>query len=113
MGLAIALEYAAVPIGSKIGTRAGFSILLAVFTCAVCCVNVPRRTPLPANLVDVALPLGIEGARAAADEPMSNAEQWFAMSREEIKAQYPALFGKDHDYLAISGGGANLRNSTI
>ncbi len=92
---------------SSIGARAGFSILLAAFTCAVGCVNVPKRTPLPEALVDVALPLGIEGARAAADEPSANAEQWFAMSREEIKAQYPALFGKEHDYLAISGGGAN------
>lgn len=29
------------------------------------------------------------------------------MPREEFKAIYPALFGKPHNYLAISGGGAN------
>jgi predicted acylesterase/phospholipase RssA len=29
------------------------------------------------------------------------------LSREEIKADYPALYGQPHNYLAISGGGAN------
>ena len=30
-----------------------------------------------------------------------------AKSKEELKAEYPELFGKEHIYLAISGGGAN------
>ena len=29
------------------------------------------------------------------------------MSKDEVKAKFPSIFGKPHNYLAISGGGAN------
>ncbi|NIO07245.1 MAG: patatin, partial [Deltaproteobacteria bacterium] len=34
-------------------------------------------------------------------------EGFFSMSEEEIKATYPGIYGRPHNYLAISGGGAN------
>ena len=34
-------------------------------------------------------------------------QEWFELPRVELSAQYPALFNSEHNYLAISGGGAN------
>jgi hypothetical protein len=35
-------------------------------------------------------------------------DAFFSLSEEEIKANYPGVYGKPHNYLAISGGGAPM-----
>jgi predicted acylesterase/phospholipase RssA len=69
------------------------------------CVSLPERNPLPASLGDEAEIPGIPKARYWADEPSPYMSEWFELSSEELKARYAALFGRAHNYLAISGGG--------
>jgi len=70
------------------------------------CVSVPKRNPLPVELADAASISGIENARTWGDERPNAAERFFSLSREEVENQFPAVFGKQQFYLAISGGGA-------
>lgn len=69
------------------------------------CTGLPERNPLPEALSDTAVIPGIDGARYWADEPPPETENWFKLTREELKTRYPASYGKAHNYLAISGGG--------
>lgn len=71
------------------------------------CASVPKRNAIPENLSGAAKVPGIPNARVWGDEPPPYEEQWLRQSKAEIKAQHPAIFGKRHSYLAISGGGAN------
>ena len=73
---------------------------------AVGCGSVPKRHPLPPELSTTARIPGIPDARIWGDEIPHYADEWFAQSREELQERYPAWFGKEHNYLAISGGGA-------
>lgn len=67
----------------------------------------PRSNPLPENLADEAVISGIPNAREWGDEAPYYAEHWFARSAEEMQKQYPVIYGKEHNYLAVSGGGDN------
>ena len=71
------------------------------------CGTVPDRTPLPPELSGKAVIPGIPKARTWGDAPPPYAKEWFAKSEEEIRAEHPEIYGKEHTYLAISGGGAN------
>ena len=71
------------------------------------CGTIPKRTPLPEVLSHKAEIAGIPRARAWGDETFSWTDEWFALSREELQTRYPALYRKEHNYLAISGGGSN------
>ena len=71
------------------------------------CGSVPTRNPLPEELGDEAIIPGIPKARFWGDESPPWAQAWFSKSEKEIKARYPGLYGQAHNYLAISGGGAN------
>jgi len=71
------------------------------------CGTVPKRTPLPQELSESAVIPGIPRARVWGDEAPPYTKEWFAMSQEEVQARYPSVYGKEHSYLAISGGGAN------
>jgi hypothetical protein len=79
-------------------------LLLALAGCAA----VPERTPLPADLTGRAVIPGVPEARFWGDEwPRLSAERLERLTPADARASYPALFGKPHNYLAISGGGAN------
>jgi len=83
-----------------------FFLLILVFLLQGC-VSVPKRNPLPKELSDQAQIPGIPWSKIWADDPQeAYSEEWFALSREEIISKFPAIFGKPHKYLAISGGGA-------
>ncbi len=83
-------------------------LLVALYAAlSVGCGTVPERTPLPEVLSTTAQVLGIPKARVWGDESPPYADKWFAMSEAELKAQYPNIFGREHNYLAISGGGPN------
>jgi len=69
------------------------------------CVSVAERNPLPAELVDAVSVPGGEYARFWGDISPHYIDDWFALSDEALRARHPAIIGRDHHYLAISGGG--------
>ena len=69
------------------------------------CSGLPEPNPLPESLSDTAGIPGIAGARHWADEPPPETDDWFKLTKEQLKTQYPAAYGQPHNYLAISGGG--------
>jgi predicted acylesterase/phospholipase RssA len=72
------------------------------------CVSVQPRNPLPADQVDVAAIAGIPQARFWGDDISPFLEQEMnTLTREQIRNDFPALYGQPHNYLAISGGGAD------
>lgn len=79
-------------------------VLMALM--AVGCASVPKRNPLPTDLGESATIPGIEAGRIWGDEVPYYADEFFAMTPEETQAIYPAWFGRQQYYLAVSGGGA-------
>lgn len=71
------------------------------------CGMVPIRNPLPEQLGDEAAIPDIPRARFWGDEAPPFFTSLIGQPREKLKAQFPGIFGKEHHYLAISGGGAN------
>ena len=71
------------------------------------CSGLPERNPLPEELNEQAQIPDIPRARYWADAVPPETEEWFTLTKKELKAHYPASFGKRHNYLAISGGGQN------
>jgi hypothetical protein len=69
------------------------------------CVSVPERNPLPEDLVANATVPGGEYARYWGDEAPPYTDAWFDLSKEELLDHYPAIIGRPHTYLALSGGG--------
>jgi len=71
------------------------------------CVSVPKRNPLPRDLASKAIVPGDETVRQWGDEAPAYSDQWFAMSKEEVREKFGGVMAREHHYLAISGGGAN------
>lgn len=93
-----------------IASRHSWTPLLAVVLLATflqSCVSVPKRTPVPDSIYEEAVIPGIPRARFWGDAKPPYTDAWMATSKEKLQAEYPELFGKEHTYLAISGGGAN------
>ena len=82
-------------------------VLLSLLVLSIGCAHVPERTPLPEELAADAEVLGIPRARFWGDEPPPWMPDWWEMSAADLKARYPAAYGRKHAYLAISGGGEN------
>ena len=78
---------------------------LSIVVMVTGCTGLPERNPLPEALGDSAVIPGIKDARYWADEPPPEIASWFKLSKQQLKAQYPATYGQPHNYLAISGGG--------
>ncbi len=66
-----------------------------------------KRNPVPQKLCSHAIVLADPRARTWGDEPPHWADAWFATPTEELHAQYRGIVGCEHNYLAVSGGGAN------
>jgi predicted patatin/cPLA2 family phospholipase len=79
-------------------------LVISLFGCA----STPERNPVPAELTNEAAIPGIDNARFWADEwPKFSSEIFENYTDEEFQKYYSALYGEPHNYLAISGGGAN------
>lgn len=78
-----------------------FCVIIIVTGCS----GLPERNPLPEALSDTAVIPGIDDARYWADEPPPETENWFKLTKNELKTRYPESYGRAHNYLAISGGG--------
>lgn len=67
-----------------------------------------KRNPVPRDLCSRAVVFHNDiPVRAWGDEPPPWTDKWFSMSKDELHAQYRGVIGREHNYLAISGGGAS------
>ncbi len=84
------------------------TILFWVSVVLIACAHAPARNPVPAELTTQ---VGIEGvpeARHWADEwPRYSIERFKTYAEEDFQKHFSGIFGKNHSYLAISGGGPN------
>ena len=79
-------------------------VILFVLTLAGCSAVVRQAAPESVD-PNVTIP-GIPDARFWGDKkPPRVDERILGRSRDEIRSTFPAMFGKPHNYLAISGGG--------
>ena len=87
------------------------STILFVFISVVfllnSCGTIPIRKPLPQEFGDTAQIPGIPRARFWGDAVPPFAKTVYGQSREKLMQEFPAVFGCEHNYLALSGGGAN------
>ncbi|MEN8760751.1 MAG: patatin-like phospholipase family protein, partial [Desulfobacterales bacterium] len=85
--------------------------LLTLMTIALLlagCGTVQIRNPVPLSVQEEPRVLGRTDLRFWGDDIPPQIEQRVrTLSHEEIRTDYPALFGQPHNYLAISGGGSN------
>ena len=90
--------------------KAKQSAVLCVFISIACllssCATVPVRNPLPERLGDTARVPGIPRARFWGDEAPSFFEAVVGQSHAKLMRQFPGIMGREHNYLALSGGGA-------
>ena len=71
------------------------------------CASIPERNPLPLELADKAQIPNIPLARRWGDVPATFQDKWLATADEILHQQYSGIVGVEHNYLSISGGGAN------
>lgn len=83
------------------------ALFILTIAIAGCSVAPYRMNPITRDCQENAFIPGIPGARYWGDQPPPGVERWLESSVAEIKRDYPALFGMPHNYLALSGGGAN------
>lgn len=83
-------------------------IAAAMMAAIVGCGTVAKRHPVPEALEDSANVLGIPDLRIWGDDIPPNLEVRLEELTDDRQIQklYPALYGRSHSYLAISGGGA-------
>ena len=81
--------------------------VFAMLVLLAACGSIPDRNAVPPDLGEDAVIPGIPLARYWGDEPKNSARLIHAMSREEILETFPGIVDRPHDYLAVSGGGAN------
>jgi predicted patatin/cPLA2 family phospholipase len=88
-------------------TSALIFVLLSLCVAVISgCANLPERNPMNAELQKIATIPGIPHARTWGDTKPDHYEEWMSLTEQELRARYPESFGKPHNYLAISGGGA-------
>ncbi len=82
--------------------------LLAFITLLAGCSSLPERTPVPVESTNTAAIAGIPDARFWGDEwPKYSQERFNSYTDADMQAKFPGIYAKPHNYLAISGGGAN------
>jgi hypothetical protein len=63
--------------------------------------------PLPGELAEQAEIPEMPGVRAWSDESPPHVEQWLQSPDEVVRSYFAGIMDREHNYLAISGGGAN------
>jgi hypothetical protein len=72
------------------------------------CETIPERNPLPPELTKQASIPGVPEARFWADEwPKYSLEKIESYTDADYRRYYPGIYDQPHNYLAISGGGAD------
>ena len=86
------------------------NLLTLCFTiaCLVGCSSVPERNFLPAKLISQASIPEVPDARFWVDEwPTFSIDYFDSLTKANINKHFSGVYGVPHNYLAISGGGAN------
>ena len=85
-----------------------FYVCILAFVLLNGCAAIPERHPLPLDLSAEAHISGIPEARFWGDEwPKFSLTSFENYSEDEFKKYYSGVYNTAHNYLAISGGGAN------
>ncbi len=89
---------------SDIKLVTAFSILVVTG-----CTSVPERNPLPSELTKEAIINGIPNARFWGDErpKFFLPGKFQKLTEKDFLRDFSGIYGKQHNYLAISGGGSN------
>ena len=83
-------------------------VAAAGLTILVGCAGTPERYPLPPEYTTVAAIPGVPQARFWGDEaPEYSLELLRTSTDADLRRSFSGIYGKPHEYLAISGGGAN------
>ena len=69
------------------------------------CASTPERNPVPKELYTQAKIPGVPRARFWGDEPPPFLKDVLAMSQADLEANHSGVIGREHNYLAVSGGG--------
>jgi hypothetical protein len=67
----------------------------------------PRSNPIPEVLADRAIVPGIPYARNWGDSTPAHLKDLKSIPTTRIRQRYAGIIGREHTYLAISGGGDN------
>ena len=87
--------------------RLGGATVVLLLVLSGCASVLPRNT-VPLEAVGTAQIEGIPDARFWGDDISPHLKnEMDNLTPEEIRTRFPALYGQPHNYLAISGGGAN------
>ena len=91
-----------------IRTIATWLVILTFVAGGVGCAGKLTRNPLPLELTNEASIPGVPEARFWGDEwPKHSLERMETSTDDEIRRRSPGIYNKPHNYMAISGGGAN------
>ena len=83
-------------------------IVFWVSAVLVACASTPARNPVPAELTSQVGIEGIPDARFWGDEwPKFSMERFETYTDADFRKHFKGIYGKPHNYLAISGGGPN------
>ncbi len=82
-------------------------VVASLVTITTGCAPLVTRNPVVRDKSQNAHIPDIPLARFWGDELPSRLKKRLENTREEIKASFPETFGKPHNYLSVSGGGAN------
>lgn len=86
---------------------ARFATIAALLALAGCA-SVPEREPLPPEYIEKANIPGIPEARFWGDEwPTFSQDRLATFAEADYRREFSSIYEKPHNYLAISGGGAN------
>jgi hypothetical protein len=83
------------------------SLVVVTLLVVSACGTVPDRNPIPERYGDAAEIPGIPNARHWGDAAPPLAVSWMSRSRGEIRERFSGILGREHHYLALSGGGEN------
>lgn len=84
-----------------------WGLVILIMTLAGCA-SVPERQPLPREYTAKAGIPGVPEARFWGDEwPTFSAERFATFTESDFRRDFPSSYDRPHNYLAISGGGAN------
>jgi len=88
--------------------NSGYRLLLPVVALAIVgCTSAPSRTPLPLEFTNQAEIPGVPRARFWGDEwPQWSQDEFATLNESEFRERFGELYDAPHNYLAISGGGA-------
>ena len=91
-----------------LGPRLPLWSLVALIMSLAGCASVPERQPLPREYTAKAGIPGVPEARFWGDEwPTFSAERFATFTESDFRRDFPSSYDRPHNYLAISGGGAN------